>query len=78
MLPGWKLAAHQQQRVGTVAKPATNWHPVALYAEQPLQVLKQRLRQMEIELVKLRAEQAERLKEGAQRRHELSTAAKLE
>lgn len=44
----------------------------------PSQVLKQRLRQMEIELVKLRAEQGERLKEGARRRQELSTAAKLE
>lgn len=43
-----------------------------------MQVLRQRLRQMELELVKLRAEQAERLLADVHRRQELSTSAKLE
>lgn len=42
------------------------------------QVLRSRLRQMELELVKLRAEQAERSLAEARHRQQLSTAAKLE
>lgn len=53
-----------------------NLLPCCLLTSQ--QVLRQRLRAMELQLVQLRAEQAERTLADVHRRHELSTAAKLE
>lgn len=68
---------HQNGGPGSASQQSAGLAPL-LSQPDLQQLLRQRLRQMELELVKLRAEQAERALEQTRRQRELTAAAKLE